>query len=106
MMDITPLIINSAVASVVGAIVASFIGLIKEGTKSQLDGQKALQQGMRELLWVELQAIYRHANENNGLSVPERRHLERVYDAYHALGGNGTGTRLYDEAMEFPVQED
>ena len=104
MIDITPLIISSAVASIVSAIVASVISAIKTGTKSQIDGQKALQQGMRELLWVELQAIYKHASEDNGLSVSERRHLERVYETYHALGGNGTGTRLYDEAMEFPVQ--
>lgn len=106
MIDITPLIISSAVASIVSAIIASVISALKSGTKSQLDGQKALQQGMRELLWAEIQDIYRHAQISHGMSLSERRHLERVYETYHALGGNGTGTRLYTEAMNCPVTEE
>lgn len=103
MIDITPLIISSAVASIVSAIIACIISALKSGTKAQLDGQKALQQGMRELLWSELQAVYKQAKDDNGMTLTERRHLEHVYEAYHTLGGNGTGTRLYNEAMSLPV---
>jgi len=41
--------------------------------------------------------------ENGGLTVVDRKHLESVYAAYHGLGGNGTGTRLYEDAMRQPV---
>ena len=37
------------------------------------------------------------------MEVEERRHLENVYSAYHNIGGNGTGTRLYEESMHLPV---
>lgn len=28
---------------------------------------------------------------------------ERIYIAYHGLGGNGTGTKLYEEIMVLPT---
>ena len=32
--------------------------------------------------------------------------IEALYDAYHRLGGNGTGTRLYQTAVNLPIKED
>lgn len=28
-----------------------------------------------------------------------------LYEAYHDMGGNGTGTKLYNEMMELPHKE-
>ena len=28
-----------------------------------------------------------------------------LYEAYHALGGNGTGTKLYKDVLALPVKE-
>lgn len=34
------------------------------------------------------------------ITTQEIEELEALYEAYHALGGNGTGTKLYQEAEE------
>lgn len=61
--------------------------------------------GLCELLWRELKTIHREAEEKGGMTIDERQHLEQVYESYHSLGGNGTGTRLYDDAMKLRVIE-
>lgn len=37
------------------------------------------------------------------ISTQELEEIEALYDAYHELGGNGTGTKLYEEAISQPV---
>ena len=34
------------------------------------------------------------------------RNLEYLYRSYHALGGNGTGTELYNRAKALPIKND
>lgn len=101
--SLLPLVLTSSVSAIVGAIVASIVALIKAQSQGAIDTNKALQQGMRQLLWGELKREYKDAVDNNGMTVTDRRHLESVYSAYHTLGGNGTGTRLYNDAMSLPV---
>ena len=37
------------------------------------------------------------------LTVDLAEEVEHVYIAYHGLGGNGTGTKLYEEIMALPT---
>jgi Na+-transporting NADH:ubiquinone oxidoreductase subunit NqrC len=104
---------TALISSLASAIVASCVALIRSKsnkTQKQLDKERkemdALKLGMRALLWEQLNEIYARAKQQNGLTVVERHNLTNIYEAYHALGGNGTGTRLHDEAMEFPVITD
>lgn len=92
-------LIAAASASVVAPVV-TYLLTRRKGHDESLD---AIKQGMRALLWRELMSIYRQAVANGGLTVDERNHLQDVYSAYHAIGGNGTGTRLYEDAMETQV---
>lgn len=101
-----PLIISSTIAALVSAIVSSIYTRAKCATQKQLEAQKAFQQGMRALLWAELKQLHIDAHDANGMTTEERHHLDNVYEAYHALGGNGTGTRLHEEAMNLPVLTD
>lgn len=98
------------VSGIVGAFVSSVVASIKsQGHKAQqrateerteLESMKA---GIRALLWCELERIHSVAMSKGGLTVDQRRHLESVYSAYHGLGGNGTGTRLFQDSMEMQV---
>ncbi len=106
MIDPAAVAATALVSSVVGAIVSSVIaGMRFAGRKAAEDraADEAMRAALRALLWRELQIIHAKAIEDGGMTVADRRHLESVYAAYHALGGNGTGTRLYEEAMETPV---
>lgn len=35
---------------------------------------------------------------------PKQTLLKYLYDSYHALGGNGTGTELYNRAKALPIK--
>ena len=37
------------------------------------------------------------------ITVSELKNLEYLYSGYHALGGNGTGTELFEKCKELPV---
>lgn len=41
-----------------------------------------------------------------GIGTDAMRNLEYLYRSYHALGGNGTGTELYNRAKALPIKND
>ena len=40
------------------------------------------------------------------LDVESMKNVEYLYDSYHDLGGNGTGTELYNRVNSLPIKED
>lgn len=108
-MDVTQIAITAAITSLVsglvGALVATLIGMAKDKRRSDSASDQALRDGMRCLLWRELKNIHADAAAAGGMDIEERRHLEGVYNAYHGIGGNGTGTRLFEESMSLPVTD-
>lgn len=52
--------------------------------------------------------LYRYAEFyilTNQITVDEMKNLEHIYRGYHLLGGNGTGTELFEKCKEIPVVE-
>ncbi len=109
MNTITEIIITAFISSIAAAVVAAcLIHPLKVAGKrvqEHADTDRAMAIGMRALLWRELQTIHDTATEQGGLTILQRRHLESVYNAYHGLGGNGTGTRLFKDAMNQQILE-
>lgn len=102
--------INAAVSAIIGAAVSAIVSAIRSQghravarSEAERAADEAQKIGIRELLWSELKAIHERAIREGGLTVADRKHLEAVYAAYHGLGGNGTGTRLFEDAMRLPV---
>lgn len=108
-MDYLGIVYSSAltalVGGVVGAVVATAVSYVKEKKKGADSMSEAMRQAMLALLWRELKNLHAEAMEKGGMTIEERRHMESVYEPYHAMNGNGTGTRLYEEAMLSPVIE-
>ena len=99
--------ITTVVGGIVGAVVSSLVAAFKTSAHKASDEDRAMRSGMRALLWREIKNIHAEAMRNGGLTIADRRHLESVYGAYHGgLDGNGTGTRLFEEAMEQPVLDE
>jgi len=102
--------ITALVSGLVGAVVSSLVAALKSQGKRAIEHNAdekasldAMRAGLRALLWCELERIHSVAMSKGGLTVDQRRHLENVYSAYHGLGGNGTGTRLFQDSMEMQV---
>ena len=106
-MDIMHVIVTTAVTAlvsgIVGALVATGVGAIKDKARHESDADKALKDGMRALLWRELKNIHSEAVERGGMDTAERKHLESVFKAYKGINGNGTGERLFNDAMNLPI---
>lgn len=49
---------------------------------------------------------YRYYRREGGLSAQDLETMTKLYDAYHALGGNGTITAVYKKIMDLPVKEE
>lgn len=61
---------------------------------------RAVIHGLRVLLRAEIIRIHReYVQSGRPIPVEVMDEADDAYDAYSALGGNGTGTKMYDEIM-------
>ena len=49
---------------------------------------------------------YRYYRKENGISTQDLETMDKLYTAYHALGGNGTITAVHDKILELPIKEE
>lgn len=99
------IIFKYGVETVCGAVVvclgASFRCLSKK-VHRQIDDQKALRDGTLALLRSELIRVYDKYVLRGHIPIYAMENVLALYSAYHALGGNGTITKLIDELKELP----
>ena len=72
--------------------------LLGDKEKEQLELMKehsALCGGLRTLLWIHLDRIYKDSMSDGFISVEDLHTAETIYNSYHSLGGNSTGTTVY-----------
>ena len=43
--------------------------------------------------------------ERGYVTVVDLENIKRLYKPYHELGGNGTGTKLYNDCLDLPVKK-
>lgn len=97
-MNIGATIITAIISAVVGAVITALIararlGKIKYG---------AMQDGLQSLLRAEIIRQHEKSTERGYCPIYAKDALRRVYEAYHALGGNGVMTDLYNDVMQLP----
>lgn len=97
--------------SVVSALVGALVGRLREARRRGRETDeareaehRALMDGMREVMRAQLWDLHRRfVVEGASMPYDEKEHVDSVYRVYHALGGNGTGTHLYNELMQAKV---
>lgn len=93
-------------------IVLSFIILVltakyKDLTTKVENKEKrdhALEDGVKSILHYLLYRECKVCLDAQQVSTEELKEIEHIYDAYHALGGNGTGTALYNRILSLPIE--
>ena len=67
----------------------------------------AMINGMRELLLCRLEDLRREmVYDNHGIADDDlKSRSQRLYDSYHALGGNGHGTALNQDIQSAPIAD-
>lgn len=79
------------------SIVISAVGLLYKR-------YKALNQGMQALLRSQLYSIYNEAIDKGYCPIHKKEQASDIYEAYHALHANGTGTQVFNDIMEIPTK--
>lgn len=66
-----------------------------------------LHEGVRELLFCKLEDLHAQMVADNGIcDVGTKQTAERIYTAYHQLGGNGVGKQMIEEIREAHIAKD
>ena len=65
---------------------------------------KAMREGVKSLLRAEIIRTYERYNERGYCPIYAREPLTHVYESYHGLDGNGTGTDLYQKTIALPSE--
>lgn len=89
--------------SVLSWCVAALLGAVLVALKRLYSLILANQEGTKTLLRSRLYDIHERTIEKGYCSDERKRETEQVYTAYHTLGGNGVGTKYYQEILNAPV---
>lgn len=77
-----------------------------QAREEQEEERKAIKAGLLAILHDRLYAECSRCLAQGSIDTDAMRNLEYLYRSYHALGGNGTGTELYNRAKALPIRND
>ncbi len=88
--------------TVINIIVTSMI----TRKKKLSEREKIIENGLQSLLRAEIIRSHEKYMDREYCPVYAREALTRIYESYHALGGNGTMTELYKQVMALPTDKE
>lgn len=102
------------IAPVCAGVIGALGGSLKQARKREQEHDaerdeehRMLMKGMRELLKSQLYDMHRrYVAVGEPMPYSEKQRATEVYAAYHGLGGNGTGTHIYQELMDAHVEKE
>ena len=83
--------------------VGGLCGWLLKSHRKEEARDRAMETGLRTLLRAELLEIHAKYVPLGHIPVAVMEEADRVYKAYHSLGGNGTGTKIYEEIKALPT---
>ena len=96
-MNLAETIVNGILVLMIGAL----WGYLSKFVKEQREANKRNAMSIRSMQRSELTRYFRMVVEDKKpISMEEMTHVEACYKAYHANGGNGTGTLMYERIKE------
>ena len=81
--------------STVCGYLAASLKAIKKRQDEEKARQTALEVGVQALLRQKILEMYDQYKDAEEVPQDTQESMEAIYKAYHGLGGNGQGTRLY-----------
>jgi hypothetical protein len=92
----------AAIIAVLGIMISS-----RRVEKKKADEENELfKSALRALLRSELMRTHHQAVRDGHASTLDKEVMERTYQSYHMLGGNGIATNLHDEMMALPTRDE
>jgi len=85
------------------AILTFVVRTLSTRIRKQQEENQALRDGMRSLLKRNILCDCETAFENGFCDIDRKATIDDMYNAYHALGGNGAISRLHAQLMNLPT---
>lgn len=102
--------LDSQFAIYSAAAVVALLGVMlsnRRVEKEKADEENELfKSALRALLRSELMRTHHQAVRDGHASTLDKEVMERTYQSYHRLGGNGIATNLHDEMMALPTRDE
>ncbi len=106
-------LIMSILTAIMAGLVSRYMDKAKKlSEKQQAEHEKilaiqkteneAIRAGLRSILRNEIIKICRECLEKGSVPLHRDEQISKLYQAYHDLGGNGSVTRIVQEALELP----
>lgn len=89
------------ISSLIGAIFVSAVNYVKLKNSSY----KLIKDRVIAILHNKIYTLGKQYIAQEHISVEALDDFEHLYKAYHALGGNGTGTEIYKRVKELPMKQ-
>lgn len=90
-----------------GAITAG-IGIVLKRISTKLEAERkrneAIENGVKDILRIQILDTYDRCKPAGVISVARKDAIDSAYRSYHALGGNGTITRVHEEIMAMDIK--
>lgn len=87
-----------------GMIIPSVITGLSVYANSLKNKNKSLENGMLSLLRAEIIRQHDKYTDRKYCPIYAKDALEKAYNAYHNLGGNGTITKIYNDTIALPEE--
>ena len=87
-----------------GALAAA-LGWLGKTLWNTVQEQKALKKGVKAMLHDRLYQSARYYIKEGYVDMDGLTNIGFIYEAYHELKGNGTGTALYNKVKELPIRD-
>lgn len=87
--------------------VGAALGIAYKRLSKRMEQQEHLKDGMVTVLHHMLYDTCKHHLRKGFLDdMDELKEIEYIYNAYHSLGGNGTGTEIYNRVKKLEIKEE
>lgn len=90
----------------IGNQLAQNIGITFPYLIKKMTEYKNIKDGLLAIMHDRLYQMSTFFLKEGYINTSALKNLEYLYNSYHALGGNGTGTELYTRAKGLPIKED
>lgn len=77
-------------------------GLLAQREQTQMQKQQAMSAGIEILLYLTLKENVHKYSTRGYISIQDLNDMEETYNAYHAMGGNGVGTKIFEDLKHLP----
>ena len=102
--------LDSQLAIYSAAAIVAIFGIMLSGKRAEKEKaeeeNELVKSALRALLRSELMRTHHYAVRDGHASTLDKEVMERTYQSYHRLGGNGIATNFHDEMMALPTKDD